>query len=246
VTDLRPDDTPEDPFWYTFKVQCTSCREVHPNWVNVSRFEMNEMSGSRGEANFVWKCKMCKRESSATIMAPPKAYEISSPPKAQKVIDFDCRGLEFIDFKPEGEWLVTGEESGTKFAAINFEEGDWYEYDEKAGDEPRRSPSNLVPDQYTPNTAKMSVMPVNPRPMLQSLVNEEVVVRLKWGQTEYKGILVSIDSYMNIQLTNTEEFIDQKLTAALGQVLIRCNNVLWIQAAPTGKENGGGDTKMEG
>jgi hypothetical protein len=34
-------------------------------------------------------------------MAPPKAYEISSPPKAQKVIDFDCRGLEFIDFKPE-------------------------------------------------------------------------------------------------------------------------------------------------
>jgi hypothetical protein len=31
--------------------------------------------------------------------------------------------------------LVTGEESGTPFAAINFEEGDWYEYDEKAGDE---------------------------------------------------------------------------------------------------------------
>ncbi|KFY71091.1 hypothetical protein V499_08702 [Pseudogymnoascus sp. VKM F-103] len=245
VTDLRPDDTPEDPFWYTFKVQCTSCREVHPNWVNVSRFEMNEMSGSRGEANFVWKCKMCKRESSATIMAPPISYQQESPPKAQKVIDFDCRGLEFIDFKPEGDWLVTGIDSGTKFEAINFEEGDWYEYDEKAGDEPRRSPSTLVLDQYTHNTAKMSVMPVNPRPMLQSLVNEEVVVRLKWGQTEYKGILVSIDSYMNIQLTNTEEFIDQKLTAALGQVLIRCNNVLWIQAAPTGKE-GGGDTKMEG
>jgi hypothetical protein len=38
VTDLRPDDTPENPFWYTFKVQCTSCRETHPNYVNVSRF----------------------------------------------------------------------------------------------------------------------------------------------------------------------------------------------------------------
>lgn len=48
-----------------------------------------------------------------------------------------------------------------------------------------------------------------------------VVVRLKWGETEYKGRLVSIDSYMNIQLTGTEEFIDQKFTAALGQVLIR-------------------------
>lgn len=38
VTELRPEDTPDNPFWYTFKVQCTSCREVHPNFVNVSRF----------------------------------------------------------------------------------------------------------------------------------------------------------------------------------------------------------------
>ncbi|RDW66063.1 hypothetical protein BP6252_09698 [Coleophoma cylindrospora] len=67
----------------------------------------------------------------------------------------------------------------------------------------------------------MSFVPINPRPMLQNLVNEEVVVRLKWGQTEYKGRLVSIDSYMNIQLSGAEEYIDQKMTSALGQVLIR-------------------------
>jgi hypothetical protein len=60
VTDLRPQDTEDAPFFYTFKVQCTSCRETHPNFVSVSRFEQNEMSGSRGEANFVWKCKNCK------------------------------------------------------------------------------------------------------------------------------------------------------------------------------------------
>jgi hypothetical protein len=60
VTDLRPLDTEDAPFYYTFKVQCTSCRETHPNWVSVSRFEQNEMSGSRGEANFAWKCKNCK------------------------------------------------------------------------------------------------------------------------------------------------------------------------------------------
>lgn len=78
VTNLRPSDAQDNPFWYTFKVQCTSCRETHPNWVGVSRFvslnpcdsvemasntllkEQNEMSGSRGEANFVWKCKNCK------------------------------------------------------------------------------------------------------------------------------------------------------------------------------------------
>jgi hypothetical protein len=60
VTDLRPLDTEDAPFYYTFKVQCTSCRETHPNWVSVSRFEQNEISGSKGEANFVWKCKNCK------------------------------------------------------------------------------------------------------------------------------------------------------------------------------------------
>ncbi|KAI4126359.1 MAG: hypothetical protein LQ338_003795 [Usnochroma carphineum] len=52
-------------------------------------------------------------------------------------------------------------------------------------------------------------------------VNETVIIRLKWGQTEYKGRLVSVDSYMNIQLSGTEEFVDGKSTGTLGQVLIR-------------------------
>jgi hypothetical protein len=37
VTDLRPTDTADTPYYYTFKVQCTSCRETHANWVGVSR-----------------------------------------------------------------------------------------------------------------------------------------------------------------------------------------------------------------
>ena len=126
------------------------------------------MSGSRGEANFVWKCKMCKvslesiskeisslmstqRESSATILAPPIPYKQASPPTRQKILEFDCRGCEFIEFKPEvrccslkrntcanelqGEWLATGLESGSKFTAIDLVEGEWFDYDEKAGDE---------------------------------------------------------------------------------------------------------------
>jgi small nuclear ribonucleoprotein F len=69
---------------------------------------------------------------------------------------------------------------------------------------------------------------------------------------------------MNIQLSNTEEYIDRKHTGTLGQVLIRygrtrlhcwenmlttwtrCNNVLWISAAKGVEMNGEGpDTKME-
>lgn len=48
---------------------------------------------------------------------------------------------------------------------------------------------------------------------------------------EYKGNLVSSDRYFNLQLANTEEFIDGNCTGNLGEVLIRCNNVLYISEA---------------
>jgi hypothetical protein len=38
VTELRPKDTEEEPYYYTFTVQCSSCRETHPNWVSFTRF----------------------------------------------------------------------------------------------------------------------------------------------------------------------------------------------------------------
>ena len=48
VTDLQPQDTEEEPFHYTFKVQCTSCREVHPNWVTVNRHVRSMSSSETG------------------------------------------------------------------------------------------------------------------------------------------------------------------------------------------------------
>ncbi|KAH7930304.1 small nuclear ribonucleoprotein SmF [Leucogyrophana mollusca] len=72
-----------------------------------------------------------------------------------------------------------------------------------------------------------TVNPVNPKPFMQELTGKPVYVRLKWG-LEYKGFLVSTDGYMNLQLANTEEFQDGKSNGALGEVFIRCNNVLYI------------------
>ncbi|KAL4800330.1 hypothetical protein BDV19DRAFT_353869 [Aspergillus venezuelensis] len=137
VTDLRPQDTEENPYYYTFKVQCTSCRETHPNWVSFNRFETHEIPGSRGEANFVWKCKLCGRTHSASILNAPIAYAAGADDKRKggKVIDLECRGLEFTEFKPDGEWEAKGLESNTPFTGIDLSEGEWYDYDEKAGDE---------------------------------------------------------------------------------------------------------------
>lgn len=69
---------------------------------------------------------------------------------------------------------------------------------------------------------------MNPKPFLVDLTGKPVLVKLKWGM-EYKGYLVSVDSYMNLQLASTEEWINGKLAGNLGEVLIRCNNVLYIR-----------------
>lgn len=77
-------------------------------------------------------------------------------------------------------------------------------------------------------------------------VDKDIVVRLKWGETEYKGRLVSVDLYMNIQLSNTEEFVNGVSSGTLGQVLIRCNNVLWIGKADEVEPKTTKDTAMSG
>ncbi|KAJ5242683.1 uncharacterized protein N7469_001010 [Penicillium citrinum] len=135
VTSLKPTDTEENPYFYTFKVQCTSCRETHPNWVSFNRFEEHEIPGSRGEANFVWKCRLCTKTHSASIISGPNTYEVQEKKTGQKIIEMDCRGLEFVEFKPDGEWEAKGIESSTPFSGIDLLEGEWYDYDEKSNEE---------------------------------------------------------------------------------------------------------------
>lgn len=105
-----------------------------------------------------------------------------------------------------------------------------------------------------------TAMPINPKPFLNGLTGKAVIVKLKWGH-EYKGYLVSVDGYMNMQLANTEEHIDGQVTGMythyltthfnflikcyrscnlghLGEVLIRCNNVLYIMGVGDDDEEG--------
>jgi small nuclear ribonucleoprotein F len=82
------------------------------------------------------------------------------------------------------------------------------------------------------------------------LTGHQVKVKLKWGM-EYQGKLESSDAYMNLLLQDCEEFIDGQFAGFLGTVLIRCNNVLYVQAAPVeddedaNDDEDGGDTAMK-
>ena len=69
---------------------------------------------------------------------------------------------------------------------------------------------------------------MNPIPFLYELIGKSILVRLKWG-IEYKGVLVSFDKYMNLQLRETEEIINNEVKGSLGEIIIRCNNVLFVK-----------------
>lgn len=75
-------------------------------------------------------------------------------------------------------------------------------------------------------------MPLNPKPFLHGLIGQQTVVRLKWGDTEYRGRLASVDTYMNLQLDEADEYVGGEHSGKLGDVFIRCNNVLWVGPAP--------------
>ena len=70
----------------------------------------------------------------------------------RNIIEIDCRGLEFVEFKADvssspvfgdqpmanevqGEWKARAIDTNVVFSSIDLSEGDWYDYDEKAGEE---------------------------------------------------------------------------------------------------------------
>ncbi|MBM1154577.1 hypothetical protein DRN94_001715 [archaeon] len=77
-------------------------------------------------------------------------------------------------------------------------------------------------------------MPLRPPPytkplrVLQRYLNTEVIVRLKSG-TEYRGVMVHMDSFMNMVLKNAIEVQRGEPVINYGTLILRGNNVLYIQ-----------------
>jgi hypothetical protein len=54
---------------------------------------------------------------------------------------------------------------------------------------------------FSPSLTQSQGIPVNPKPFLNDLTGKSVMVKLKWGM-EYKGLLKSVDAYMNLQVSS--------------------------------------------
>ncbi|OMJ29852.1 UPF0587 protein [Smittium culicis] len=93
-----------------------------------------EIPGSRGSANYVSRCKFCKREGVASIVAGPNKYS-NDANAFQTILVLDCRGIEPVEFDFRRNWEAVGPESNSKFAEIDLSENEFFDYDEKGGNE---------------------------------------------------------------------------------------------------------------
>ncbi|XP_021739079.1 UPF0587 protein C1orf123 homolog [Chenopodium quinoa] len=135
VSNILPMGGLDDPnFLYYFKVKCGNCGEVTEKESYVMLGELVPIPKSRGQANLVQKCKFCGREGTITMIPKSGRYLTGDDCEAGKFVrlmSFDCRGLEPVDYSFGGDQWKIITTAGTVFENVDLSDGDWADYDEK-------------------------------------------------------------------------------------------------------------------
>lgn len=63
---------------------------------------------------------------------------------------------------------------------------------------------------------------------LEAVLNDVISIKLK-DQRIFRGRLTRCDMYMNLTLSDAEELENNEIRAKYGELLLRGNNILWIQ-----------------
>eukprot|EP00347_Sterkiella_histriomuscorum_P007398 403349077 len=120
---------PPSEDWH-FNVKCTHCNEQHPNTIYFNLQEIKDIADSRSRANYYAKCNFCKRQGNILFLENSfKRYEKSE--EFQSVAKFECRGIEILEFIPNGNFVATSTVSDEVFEDINLTDKDWAGYDEQ-------------------------------------------------------------------------------------------------------------------
>ena len=68
-----------------------------------------------------------------------------------------------------------------------------------------------------------------PNEKIKELINNKIIVEMKEQNLLLEGRLKAADDYMNIHLEDTKEIIDGKEKRALGSVILRGNNIIYLE-----------------
>ena len=94
--------------------------------------EKQKIEGSRGEANFIAKCKLCERPGNVEYI-PNSCAPYKKSEQWQTIAKFECRNIELVQFVAGNQMKATGTENDgdTEFDDIDLaNEPDWAGYDE--------------------------------------------------------------------------------------------------------------------
>ncbi|KTG44102.1 hypothetical protein cypCar_00008028 [Cyprinus carpio] len=145
-------------FGLQFKATLENITNVRPVGDDFRWYLKDSMplKGGQGSASMVQKCKLCSRENS--IVGPWVSaygwlislnwmsffpdilrdtitpYNAEDSERYKTIVQFECRGLEPVDFQPQAGFAASGAETSTQFPEINLQEKDWTDYDEKASE----------------------------------------------------------------------------------------------------------------
>ncbi len=93
----------EDFIWY-LKLDCSKCHTHSDVYHDINIKQASSISGSRGEANFLMKCKFCSQEGNLNIEPPKPLMNYTSDDSDshtfKTLVVFDCRGIEPVDWQP--------------------------------------------------------------------------------------------------------------------------------------------------
>jgi hypothetical protein len=133
VQELKIDS---DSFIWNFTIECGHCFTVQPNEIYFTINDEVEMQKGHGTANFMMKCKECKKSMTVGINnksnKSPYIIVCESGNDEGVLSSFECRGCTLKTWIPREGITFEAKESGTIFNEIDLSDV-WCDYDEKTG-----------------------------------------------------------------------------------------------------------------
>lgn len=130
-----------DQYDWFLKMKCSTCGEDSGRgWHAVNAGAEYEPKGKHHSVNFKRKCKLCSQEGTLSIVKDSvKSVTAEAPEQGSsesnvsvvgfsELVQFDCRGLEPVEFMPTEGWIVVTM-FGTTFENVDFPEKEWVGYD---------------------------------------------------------------------------------------------------------------------
>ena len=122
----------EEDDWH-FRTRCTSCNEDAENPIYFNHCQFMDIEGSRGQANYIAKCKLCGHKGYIEYCQNSRGFYTDSE-NWQTLATFECRNIEIAEFIPTTLFKAqgTGGDGETIFDDIDLggEDHDWAGYDE--------------------------------------------------------------------------------------------------------------------